>query len=64
METGEELSTQPYQMKREYARAVQRFSDTIASACRQSNIDYHPIDTGMPFDQALYAFLAKRERLY
>ena len=64
METGEELSTLPYQMKRDYARAVQSFADTIASACRQSNIDYHPIDTAMPFDQALYAFLAKRERLY
>ena len=64
METGEELSTLPFQMKKDYAKAVQNFSDTIASACRQSNIDYHPIDTSMPFDQALYAFLAKRERLY
>ena len=64
METGEELSTLPYQMKREYSVAVRRFSDKIASACRQSNIDYHPIDTAMPFDQALYSFLAKRERLY
>lgn len=64
METGEKLSTLPYQMNGDYARAVQSFADTIASSCRQSNIDYHPIDTSMPFDQALYAFLAKRERLY
>ncbi|RKX21313.1 MAG: DUF58 domain-containing protein [Candidatus Zixiibacteriota bacterium] len=64
METGEELSTLPYQIKKQFARKVKEFSDTIASACRQSNIDYHPIDTAMPFDKALYAFLAKRERLY
>jgi len=64
METGEEISTLPFQMKKEYARAVSEFSESIAGACRQSNIDYHPIDTAMPFDQALYAFLAKRERLY
>ena len=64
METGEEVSTLPYQMKKGFAREVSRFSETIASACRQSNIDYHPIDTAMPFDQALYAFLSKRERLY
>jgi uncharacterized protein (DUF58 family) len=64
METGEEITTLPYQMKKEYAKAVGRFSDKIASACRQSKIDYHPIDTSMPFDQALYAFLAKRERLF
>jgi uncharacterized protein (DUF58 family) len=64
METGEEMSTSPYQMKQSYAKAVAEFAETIGSACRQSNIDFHPIDTAMPFDQALYAFLAKRERLY
>jgi uncharacterized protein (DUF58 family) len=64
METGEEITTMPYQMKRDYQKMVKAFADEIASACRQSNIDYHPIDTGTPFDKALYAFLAKRERLY
>ncbi len=64
METGEELTTLPYQIKGHYARAVSDFSEEIAAACRQSRIDYHPVDTSMPFDKALYAFLAKRERLY
>ncbi len=64
METGEEITTLPYQIKRDFAHQVKEFSDQIASACRQSNIDYHPIDTSMSFDKALYAFLAKRERLY
>jgi uncharacterized protein (DUF58 family) len=64
METGEELTTLPYQIRKDYARQVRAFSDEILAACRRSNIDYHPIDTGMPFDKALYAFLSKRERLY
>ena len=64
METGEEITTLPYQMKKHFSQAVTAFADQIAYACRQSNIDYHPIDTAMPFDKALYAFLAKRERLY
>lgn len=64
METGEEITTLPYQMKRDFAKQVKSFSEEIAAACRQSNIDYHPIDTAMPFDKALYAFLGKRERLY
>ncbi len=64
METGEELTTLPYQIKKDYARAVTSFSGEIAAACRQANIDYHPIDTATPFDKALYAFLSKRERLY
>ena len=64
METGEELTTLPYQIKGHYAQAVSDFSEEIAAACRQSRIDYHPVDTSMPFDKALYAFLSKRERLY
>jgi len=64
METGEQITTLPYQMKKEYARAVDAFSGQIAAACRQANIDYHAIDTSTPFDKALYAFLSKRERLY
>jgi uncharacterized protein (DUF58 family) len=64
METGDEVTTLPYQIKKDYARAVVDFAEEISSACRQANIDYHPIDTATPFDKALYAFLAKRERLY
>lgn len=64
METGEEMTTLPYQIKGDYAKAVRGFAEEIAMACRQSNIDYYPIDTAMPFDKALYAFLSKRERLY
>jgi uncharacterized protein (DUF58 family) len=64
METGEELTTLPYQIKKDFAKMAKEFAAEIAAACRQSNIDYHPIDTGTPFDKALYGFLAKRERLY
>ncbi|MFH1686322.1 MAG: DUF58 domain-containing protein [bacterium] len=64
METGEEMTTLPYQIKGDYARAVRGFAEEIQLACRQSNIDYYPINTAMPFDKALYAFLSKRERLY
>lgn len=64
METGEEITTQPYQIKHDFAQQVKGFSDEIANACRQSNINYFPIDTSMPFDTALYAFLSKREGLY
>ncbi|MBD3403254.1 DUF58 domain-containing protein [candidate division GN15 bacterium] len=64
METGEELTTLPFQIKKDFAKQVESFADQISSACRQANIDYHPIDTAMSFDKALYAFLSKRERLY
>lgn len=64
LETGEELTTLPWQIKKHFKEATEAFSARIASECRQSKIDYHLIDSSEPFDKALYAFLAKRERLY
>ncbi len=64
IETGEELTTLPWQIKKHFQKATREFSERIASECRQSRIDYHLIDTSEPFDRALYAYLAKRERLY
>ncbi|MFQ5606828.1 MAG: DUF58 domain-containing protein [Candidatus Zixiibacteriota bacterium] len=64
METGEEITTLPWQIRRSYAGAFKDFSKKLSLHCRQSRIDYHLIDTSTPFDKALYAFLAKRARLY
>ena len=64
METGEEITTLPYQIKKDFAKQVKEYSEEIAAACRQSKIDYHLIDTSTTFDKALWAFLSKRARLY
>ncbi len=64
METGEEITTLPWQIKKTYEGAFKEFTDTLALQCRQSRIDYHQIDTSTPFDSALYSFLGKRARLY
>ena len=64
METGEEITTLPWQIKKSYSKAFVDFSNHISLRCSESRIDYHLIDTSTPFDQALYAFLGKRARLY
>ena len=64
METGEKITTLPWQIRKDYLRKFKATADLIAAECRQARVDYHQIDTSMPFDQALYSFLAKRERLY
>ncbi len=64
LETGEEITTLPWQIKKHYQQASKDFADKIAAECRASRIDYHLTDTSLPFDKALYAFLSKRERLY
>lgn len=63
METGEEMITQSYQIQKEYKKTVEEFIDTIRKGCHEHNIDHHLIDTSMPFDQALRAYLAKRTRM-
>ncbi len=63
METGEEIISQPYQMKIAYQNAVKEFIETIKKECRNHNIDYNLIDTSMPFDKALRDYLTKRKKI-
>lgn len=63
METGEEIATVPDQIRNSFRKEMTAFLDELKRACRESRIDYHVIDTSVPFDQALYQFLAKRGRL-
>ncbi len=64
METGEEISTLPWQIKAEYQRSVGAHMDRFRRECRDAFIDYVPIDTAVPYDYALFSYLSKRQRLY
>ncbi len=63
METDEELTTQPYQIKAAYAEAVESFTETLKKECRERNIDYMLLDTAQPFDTALVQYLSKRQKI-
>ena len=63
METGEELTVQPAQLKQNYAEAVQSFSEHFRRQCLGYNIDFAELDTAEPYDTALLAYLNKRKRL-
>jgi len=64
METGEELSTIPWQIKADYQRSIAAFIERYSRECRQSLIDYVVMDTSQTYDFALFAYLAKRRRLF
>jgi uncharacterized protein (DUF58 family) len=64
METGEEITTLPWQIKKDYQNAINTVFDDFARECRMSNIDYHLIDTSQSYDYSLFAYLNKRSRLY
>lgn len=62
METGEEMTLQPAQLRANYQEAVQAFSDRFRRRCREYNIDFVELDTAEPYDTALLAYLNKRRQ--
>jgi uncharacterized protein (DUF58 family) len=64
LETGEEISTLPWQIRSEYQRTMGAHIDRFRRECRASFVDYVPIDTSIPYDYALFSYLSKRQRLY
>jgi len=63
METGRELLTDPWQIRRDYMDKLGDFLKSLSRSCRDSQIDYHLLDTSVPFDKALFGYLAKRSKL-
>ncbi len=63
LETGEELVTQPYHIRKSYARQMSSFTANIKKECREHNIDFNVISTKTPFDKALRDYLTKRNRM-
>ena len=62
LETGEEMTLQPSQMREDYASAVRAFGERFRRNCLEYNIDFVELDTGQSFDRALMAYLNKRRR--
>jgi uncharacterized protein (DUF58 family) len=63
VETGEEVTLQPAQLRDHYAEAVEHFTDTFRRNCLEHDIDFAELDTNEPYDTALMAYLNKRSRL-
>lgn len=64
METGEQLMTQPWHIRKAYQREMQAFLERYKRECRENYVDYVLMDTATPFDVALTEYLHKRERMY
>jgi uncharacterized protein (DUF58 family) len=64
LETGEEMTLQPAQVRASYREAAEGFLADLRRRCRESLIDYEPLDTARPYADALRVYLNKRRRLY
>jgi len=64
METNEELQVDPRYIRQEYRRQLQDFIASYRRECSSSQIEYVQTDTSVPYDFMLFAYLAKRKRLF
>ena len=63
VETGEEVTLQPSQLREHYEEAVDNFTEHFRRSCLEHDIDFAELDTNAPYDEALMAYLNKRGRL-
>jgi uncharacterized protein (DUF58 family) len=63
LETGEELQARPWQIRGRYEKSVAEWMKRIGLECRQHRIDYVPMDTSLPFSDALFRYLVVRKRI-
>jgi uncharacterized protein (DUF58 family) len=59
-ETRQRLEVDADGYRPDYLEEIKRFRDTYQRECRQSRIDYVPLDTSMQFDRALMEYLVSR----
>lgn len=64
METGEEITTQPWQIQKAYQQTFQEIISSYKRECRENMIEYVLLDTTVPFDRALIEYLTKRKRIH
>ena len=63
MESGEEITTDPWHVKNEYKNLIIELQDYYKSECRLNLIDYVPLFTDDSLDKGLSEYFNKRQRL-
>jgi uncharacterized protein (DUF58 family) len=63
LETEEQITTQPHQIKRAYQEAMNEYLAKLKSECLNYGIEYNLIETNQPFESALLSYFAKRARM-
>lgn len=63
-ETSEEITIVPTVIKDGYMEAINTFIDDNRSGCLNVQADYLLLNTADPLDEALFAYLAKRSRMF
>jgi hypothetical protein len=63
LESDEKIPVVPYALKDKYQKLIQEHIASLSSLMSQNRIDYTLFNTSQPLDEALFKYLANRERL-
>ncbi len=63
-ETGEKITVNPWQIRNDYKKAYEKTVTYLKTKCHEAFIEYNPIYTSTPFDEALLQYLVKRSKMY
>jgi uncharacterized protein (DUF58 family) len=63
LESGDEIPVVPDAFATQYRAMVQEHIEALRSKCTESRIDYTLLETSKPLDEALFHYLANRERM-
>jgi uncharacterized protein (DUF58 family) len=62
MESGEQIPVVPKSFARQYRQLIQEHVEALTTRCAENRIDYALLSTANPLDEALFRYLASRER--
>lgn len=62
LETGEEIPVVPESLLKQYRELVQAHIESLRTRFSEIRVDYTLVDTSRPLDDALFSYLAHRER--
>ena len=63
MESGEEITTDPWHVRNDYKNLIKNLQDYYKSQCRLNLIDYVPLFTDDSLDKGLNKYFNKRQKL-
>ena len=63
LESGEEIKLNPAQIKEQYQQSISKFQDLLKLKCGQYKIDFIEADINKGFDNILYTYLVKRNKI-
>lgn len=63
LETGEELEVDPAAVRESYLRNLEEETEMFRKGLQEAGIDYVPLTTRQPYDQAFAAYLNRRSKI-